>query len=240
MIISRRLHFHPILMIVASIAFIFLLSLGNWQLKRLEWKNSLIEKVEANLGAEPIAFGDALRRAEAGEDMEYTPVALTGRFHFNKPAMVFGSHEGVAGVFFFAPVASSLGEFVYVNQGFVSQEVASKGLPATRPSETPTTEKFGLFRYAERPSPPSSWFLPSTPPKDGLWFVRDPARFAAAAQIEALPYYIDSFAVDGVDWPKGGTTRLDFSNRHLEYALTWFAAAATLIGVCVAFSLQKP
>ena len=31
--------------------------------------------------------------------------------------------------------------------------------------------------------------------------------------------------------PKGGVTRLDLPNRHLEYALTWYGLALTLIGV---------
>lgn len=239
MFANRRFQFHPILTIVAAFAFLFLLSLGNWQLKRLAWKQDLIAKVEASQGADPIAFEDAVMRAEAGENMEYMPVTFTGRVHFDKPATVFGSYEGVAGIYFFAPVAPSKGQFVYVNQGFVSQEVASQGLPMTRLSETPVNNISGLFRYAEQPAPPSSWLLPSTPPEDGLWLVRDPTKFAAAAKIEAQPYYVDSFAIDGVDWPKGGTTRLDFSNRHLDYALTWFAAAAAMIGVCVAFSLQK-
>ena len=37
-------------------------------------------------------------------------------------------------------------------------------------------------------------------------------------------------------WPKGGTTRVELPNRHLEYALTWYGLAAALIiifaGVC--------
>ena len=31
--------------------------------------------------------------------------------------------------------------------------------------------------------------------------------------------------------PQGGVTRLDLPNRHLEYALTWYGLALTLIGV---------
>ena len=36
--------------------------------------------------------------------------------------------------------------------------------------------------------------------------------------------------------PRGGVTRLDLPNRHLEYALTWYGLALTLIGVFVAFA----
>ena len=36
--------------------------------------------------------------------------------------------------------------------------------------------------------------------------------------------------------PKGGVTRLDLPNRHLEYAITWYGLALTLVGVYAAFA----
>jgi surfeit locus 1 family protein len=36
-------------------------------------------------------------------------------------------------------------------------------------------------------------------------------------------------------WPQGGVTRLTLPNRHLEYALTWYGLALTLVGVLAAF-----
>ena len=237
-IFNRRLHIHPWLTIVTVIAFGFLVSLGNWQMKRLEWKQGLIKRAEEIQSLSPRPFDQVAARAAAGEDMEYTPVFLDGAFDTDKPAMVFGSYESTAGIFLFAPLSAASGEVVYINRGFVSQAAASKGLPT--PPGGAALRVTGLFRTAEKPSPPASWFLPSANPEDGLWLVRDPMRFASAAAIAASPYYIDSFAVEGAEWPKGGTTRLEFNNRHREYALTWYAAALTLIGVWFAFSLQKP
>ncbi len=40
-------------------------------------------------------------------------------------------------------------------------------------------------------------------------------------------------------WPKGGTTRLQLTNRHLEYALTWYGLAATLIAVFAAYAATR-
>ena len=37
----------------------------------------------------------------------------------------------------------------------------------------------------------------------------------------------------------GGTTRIDLPNRHLEYALTWYGLALTLIGVYAAFVVSR-
>jgi surfeit locus 1 family protein len=34
-------------------------------------------------------------------------------------------------------------------------------------------------------------------------------------------------------------TRLELPNRHLEYALTWYGLAATLVGVYLAFAISR-
>lgn len=231
---APRFQFRPGVTIAAALALGVLVALGTWQVKRLEWKQDLIARVEARLNAAPIPFAEAVRRAEAGENMEYAPVALRGRVEQARLAKVFGSYEGEAGVYVFVPVATDKAGTVYVNEGFALQAMRD-ALEMEAGEQTVT----GLLRYAEKPAPPASWFQTKGKSADGLWFIRDPRAFAAEAGIDASPYYIDRFAVEGRDWPKGGTTRLEFSNRHLEYALTWYGLAAALIGVWIAFSLKK-
>ncbi len=60
-----------------------------------------------------------------------------------------------------------------------------------------------------------------------------------AAGLQAVAYYIDRAAGPAGEIPIGGLTRTDFRNKHLEYAITWFGLAATLIAVWLVFSLQK-
>ena len=129
------------------------------------------------------------------------------------------------------------GNVVYVNLGFAPQNIEEFEIAESDTASS--VEITGLFRTAERVTPPASWFRTTDHSLDGLWFVRDPILFADHAGLTTIPYYIDSFAVEGREWPKGGTTRLAFNNRHLEYALTWFGLAATLFGVWLAFSLPR-
>ena len=236
MIAGYAFRFRPVLAVTVAIAFAFLLSLGNWQLNRLQWKLSLIEKVETRIGADPILFNEAVARAANGEDMEYTPVRLSGVFQSDYETRVYGSNGRGPGVFVFVPLKTPNGNMIFVNQGFVPQQISDWECicdPATPVGVT------GLLRSREEPRPPASWFLPKGAPTDGLWLIRDPLKFAEAASIETVSYYVDSFAIEGVDWPKGGETRLEFNNRHFEYALTWFGAAAALLAVFVAFSLHR-
>lgn len=233
---AYRFQFRPALTVVSVIALAVLVTLGSWQLRRLEWKESLIAQVEARVDADPIPFAEALRRAKDGEPMEYTPVMVAGRVQGQSEARVFGTYDGAPGAYIFAPVETGAGP-IYVNRGFALQEkLAVACFCDDGAGEDIIT---GLFRAAEKPSPPASWFQPKGKSVDGLWYIRDPEAFAADAGLNAPAYYIDQVAVQGRDWPKGGTTRLDFNNRHLEYALTWFGLAATLAGVLAAFSLKK-
>ena len=242
MLAGRRFRIRPVLTVFVLLGVMLALSLGNWQLARLDWKLDLLDKVAARAGAEPAPFADVLARAQAGEDMEYAPVRLDGAFAPAPAARVFGAHEGAPGHFLFMPFDAVAGGRVYVNLGFTPQaaDAADIVLP---PVGAPMAVQ-GLFRAAETPRPPAAWFVSKTQSADGLWFVRDPRLFAASADRPAPAFYVDRFAVEGpvssgAVWPKGGTTRLVFHNRHLEYALTWFALAATLFGVWLAFSFER-
>ncbi len=244
MFAGRRFHFRPILTICAFAGLAVLLSLGTWQLKRLDWKRGLIAKVEARTSAEPIPLDKAIERFIAGEDMEYAPVRTAGVFQHDKEAHVFGTLEGVAGYYIFTPIlrvetVQPYAATIYVNRGFAPQELKEAQARRDGLTEGPVIIE-GLFRTAEAGSGLAAWFRPEDALDSNQWFQRNPELFASAAGIGAPSYYIDSFAVEGFEWPKGGTTRVDFNNRHLEYALTWFGLAATLLGVWLSFSLQKP
>ncbi len=238
MIAGRKFHFRPVLTICAGVALVILLSLGNWQLQRLEWKRDLIEKVEARIAADPIPFSDAVARAAAGEDVEYSPVYVTGALAPTAGADVFGTLEGDPGRYVFRAATQKTDPAVFVNLGFLSHQQRDWVCPCDEESFAEMTIT-GLFRYPERPAPPASWFRSEEKSEDGLWFVRKPSAFAADLSINAAPYYIDSFAIDGAGWPKGGTTRLDFRNKHFEYALTWFGLAGALLAIWLAMSISR-
>ncbi len=244
MFAGRKFHFHPILTIFTVIGVGVLVSLGVWQMHRLEWKQGLLEKVDARINQSPIPLDDAVRRWRGGEDVEYTPVRAKGVFAQAGEAKVFGLLDSRAGAYIFTPLVRDeavepLTAIVYVNRGFAPQTLNDSEIWSQALSQR---EQFveGLFRTVEQRPGIAGAFRPSDSPDKNQWYVRDPRLFALNAGLDAPSYYIDSFAREGARWPKGGTTRLDFNNRHFEYALTWFGLALTLIGVWLTFSLQKP
>lgn len=227
--------FRPALTAAALVAFAVLCSLGAWQLQRLAWKKELIAKTEARLAAAPMAFDEALRRAEAGEDLNYQPVYADGAYRHGLAALVFGAHDGNPGAWVFAPFERTAGA-IYVNRGFAPQDNAAEAAMAGPTGEVRVE---GLFRSAEVKRGVERALAPDDQPADNLYFVRDPVRLAAAHGLDVPAYYIDSFGREGAaPWPRGGLTRIEFSNRHLEYALTWFGLAGALVAVFIAFSFR--
>ncbi len=115
--------FRPVLSIAALAGVAVLVSLGAWQLRRLEWKRDLIERVEMRADAAPIPFDDAMRRhaPELGEDMSYAPVRARGRFRHDLEVHVFGTLDGAPGYYVFTPLERENMRAIYVNRGFVPQ-----------------------------------------------------------------------------------------------------------------------
>jgi surfeit locus 1 family protein len=81
--------------------------------------------------------------------------------------------------------------------------------------------------------------MPGDNPVKNEWFSRDPALFAASANLgKVAPYIIDA-APTPAGIPQGGETIVDFPNNHLGYAITWFGLALTAAGVFAAYAIGK-
>ena len=93
----------------------------------------------------------------------------------------------------------------------------------------------GLLRVSPAQKP--TFFLPDNRPDLNLWFWADlPAMAKAAGTPDAAPFYIDADKTPNPGgWPKGGVTRLELPNNHLQYAITWYALAVALIVIYVLY-----
>ena len=231
------LTFRPGLTIATVLALGILIALGTWQMQRLQWKRDLIASVEAMSAAPPVPLEEFLARDTRPD---YAPVTFSGQIDANRLAPVFGTLGPEPGVYLFAPVYSQADKFlIYVNLGFVPQRAFEAGdyvLPDA------ATEFTGLFRRAETTAGIAGALRPKTN-DDGFWYIRRPASFAevdgVSAPADRLEFYVDQ-SLDADDlWPHARTTRLEFPNRHFEYAMTWYGLALTLVGVFIAYSVKR-
>ena len=234
-------------------ALALLLGLGTWQWNRKAWKEDLVATIAARSAARPIdaaAFATLqcapVEVVGLAKACDYTRVSLTGSFDvtaerhiytgIDKPA---GGGAGGQGFWIMTPFQiAGGGPVIAVNRGFVPE---ARKDASTRASGQPSGEVTitGLIRSAEL----RATFTGANDPAKNFWYLRDPSELFPASspiKISRPQIYLDlqmPVPTGGLPQPTAG--RISIPNRHLEYALTWWALAATLLGVFGAFALGR-
>jgi surfeit locus 1 family protein len=207
--------------------FAMLVGLGAWQLQRLQWKRALIAQMSRNMTAPPIDLDGAL--ALGSDRAQYRRVVIDGRFENSKEAYVFTTGANGAPVYHvLTPVLLDDGRTMMVDRGYVPP-------PLREPDSRPGSELRGLqhvigvWRTPDRPG----LFTPLPDLLHRIWFARDLSSIEHVDHVRlAAPAILEAAATsNGRTWPRGGQTRVDLPNDHLQYALTWFLLAGALVVV---------
>jgi len=221
--------------LAAALALSLLLGLGFWQLRRLSEKQALIARIESRIHQPAAPLPDEANWPQLKlADLDYQPVRLRGVFRHEQEVLVFEPAGKIAGELVargfdvLTPLQLNSGAIVLINRGFVTDAYADAGSRSAGQISGEHTIT-GLLRPPQR----RNLFTPADDPAKNHWFTQDPAEIAAAKGLARVaPFLIDADATENPGgWPKGGTTVIDLPNRHLEYAVTWFGLALTLVGV---------
>ncbi|MDB5974880.1 MAG: hypothetical protein JWR07_1640 [Nevskia sp.] len=216
--------------LVATLALLGFVALGNWQVHRRTWKLDLIQKVDARLQAPPAA---APTRAQwpslNAADDEYRKLCLSGEFLRDHETLVQAVTRLGAGDWVMTPLRTATGDLVLVNRGFVPPEQRTPAARSAGQTAGPL-QVCGLLRLTE----PHGAFLRRNDPAAGHWFSRDVVAITAAQGLQAqdtAPYFLDADATPNPGgWPVGGLTVIHFHNSHLVYAITWYGLALLVAG----------
>lgn len=224
--------FWPSLAALSAIA--ILLGLGTWQMQRLDWKAALIAEMQTRGAAEAID----LPRDLSAPDLEYRKVRLRGTFlHNGELYLASRTNKGKVGLHVVTPMRLDDGRTILVDRGWVPPE---KKDPVAR-ADGQVTGPVALEGVLRRGGwGGSAWFQPSNEPAENLWLWLDLPAMAARAGVpeaETAAYVAAGPGADSGDipggYPLGGTARVDLSNNHLQYAITWYALAAILLVIYV-------
>jgi len=217
---------------LAVAAFGVLVALGGWQLQRLAWKDELITRIEAQSHAAPVSLVQAIAQWKKSQDVEYLRVRLEGRFQHANESHFFTVIKGTPGWRVITPLETPSGHLVMVDRGFVPQ-----GLK--QPEARVAGQINGVRKVIGLARAPGAHglFVPDNDAEKNSWFWRDLAGMASSAlsateNERLVPFFVELEAapVPG-GWPRGGVTRLELPNKHLQYAFTWFGLAAGLLAV---------
>ncbi|MEQ8442516.1 MAG: SURF1 family protein [Alphaproteobacteria bacterium] len=217
-------------------ALITLIALGTWQLQRLEWKETLIERLHsrAEAPAESLPPGDL-----DIDEWEFRRIAMTGHFlHEAEMHLLNRSLNGNPGLHVITPFRRTDvpgAPVVLVNRGWVPFQLKD---PADREEGLTVGEVTveGIVRFQRPITGLQRVFLPENEPGNNVWYSIDEAEMQTQAGVELTNYYVvdGNMDVPGT-YPLGRQWTLDIRNNHLEYAITWYALAVALLVIYVLY-----
>lgn len=221
------------LTICTLLGLIILIGLGTWQARKVGPKTELMARIEAGLSAKPMALPVHL---DDPSQLDYHRVTFTGEVLERAPVKLFATnHAGKSGYHLYLPVEKQHGMAVMVNFGWVPFH--QDPLPELPVGEVVTIT--GVLRTSGTPG----MMTPANDPAGGVWYTADVHEMARHWGLRTKEYYhfrvfSDHRGADGT-LPQGGQVRVDIPNNHLQYALTWFGLAMTLVGVYIAFGFKR-
>ena len=211
----------PVAIVLAATVVLALLALGGWQLQRLGWKNATMAAIAQRLDAPPLTPAALMALPE--DQREWRPVRARGRLLSEASfALYRAGADGRPGYRILTPLALADGRHVLVERGWLRAASFAAALPTLPPVPPAPVEAHGVARLGEARGP----FANANDPASGAWYWIELDRMAATAGVALLPVVIAARSDPAGTALAAIPTRPAFSNRHLEYALTWFALAA--------------
>lgn len=206
---NRRI---AVTIVFALLGAVILVSLGVWQLQRHQWKQGVLSRIDATIGAAPVelpANPDAARHA-------FLPVRMSGRVGDAEIRVQSSLKLVGAGYRVIAPFETDDGRRVLVDRGFVRQSDRDAARPGGRAVIT------GNLHWPDE----LDAFTPAPDPDAGLWFARDLTGLAERLDTEAVLVVVRDSSLAAPRITRLPLDSAGIPDNHLGYAIQWFLLAA--------------
>lgn len=211
-------------------------SLGNWQLDRAEEKAALYASFEAgdsDQGALPI------NQLEA-DSRPFTPVTAYGRLDSRHQLLLDAMmHGGRTGYQVLTPLLRDGEPAVLINRGWIEAESDRGSLPRLEVGEM-ERRVTGLAGHLPEPAMRLGRADPAASdwPRVTLYPTREQVEEMLGYSVLDTLMYLDADEPDGFlrDW----RPQLLSPEKHLGYAMQWFAMALALVVIYVVVNLRRP
>ena len=195
-----------------------LLSLGFWQIYRLNWKLQLIEQIENSLKNDPVELASI-------EKKNYLRIKTSGEIDFEKQIYLYNLNDtGKPGFEVINPI--KIGDENYLmNRGWIPFE--KKDLPEINLVDQ--NKIVGTLMLQTK----ASTFKPENDIEKNYWFTlnrEDIFKFTGRNFSEYVIYLNGEYKI-----PKPRVITAKISNNHKKYAITWFSMAISILLIYLYF-----
>ena len=208
-----------------------LMSLGVWQVQRLQWKQGLLAELAAKANAEPVDLATAEAVARSG-NAEFLKVRFRATYRHDATMKMISTFEGGQGWTIITPALTADGYGVIVDRGRIPGEgPESFDKPAGEVEITGVLRAYDHGRAA---------FDPDNDPGARLWYWWDvPAMLQSAilpSTATPLPFAVQVLpGTVAAAFPKPQEPKANLANNHLGYAITWFGLAIALAAMSLLY-----
>ena len=195
-----------------------LLSLGFWQIYRLNWKLDLIEQIENSLKNDPVELSNI-------EKKNYLRIKTSGEIDFDNQIYLYNLNDaGKPGFEVINPI--KIGDENYlINRGWIPFE--KKNLPEINLIDQ--NQIVGTLMLQTK----ASSFKPENDIQNNYWFTlnrEDISKFTGRNFSEYVIYLNGDYKI-----PKPRVITAKISNNHKKYAITWFSMAISILLIYLYF-----
>ena len=198
-----------------------LLYLGQWQLDRLGWKQSILKDIESKISGTPQSLPDSINEIEH----KYLPVEVSGKLDDNFIKIMVSQKFIGAGYRIIVPFELEKGKMILVDLGFIRHELAPDISFGNNLSIT------GNLHWPKE----VDFFTPAPDFKNNIWFARDVKELSKELGTEPILVVAKSFSPSIIHLNPLPINIENIPNNHKQYAITWFSLAFIWLGMGVFF-----
>jgi surfeit locus 1 family protein len=195
-----------------------LLSLGSWQLYRLNWKLNLLSEIENSLKNDPVELSKVDKK-------NYLRIKTSGIVDFNKQIYLYNLNEsGKPGFEVINPIIIN-NENYLINRGWIPFNKKDK------PEVNLINESniVGTLKLQHE----VSTFKPDNDINKNYWFTlnrEDIFKYTGKKFSDYIIYLNGDYKL-----PKPKVITANISNNHKKYAITWFSMAISILLIYLYF-----
>ena len=195
-----------------------LVSLGSWQLYRLNWKLDLISQIEDSFKNSPVELLNIDKK-------NYLRIKTSGNIDFDKQIYLYNLNDsGKPGFEVINPILIGNKNYL-INRGWIPFDKKDK-------VEINLIDTNSIIGTLKKQSKANS-FKPENDIKKNYWFTldRDDIFSYTGKKFSKYIIYLDG----DYKTPKPRVITANISNNHKKYAITWFSMAISILLIYLYF-----